>query len=173
MPADRLYCVRRTFGDHSGMLSDQNDHPGRVHLAASTFPHGKSSVLGGSQQNRHFWAKTNGFAKYRRSGKEFSIKSPHICYRPRECPCRGVRALDGRSGLITSRNDPQRSPGRNTGGLRALALFLRALDLIDFFEFSIFENIFRFFMFFLENRFLFDKIFFDKKYISQKIYFFL
>ena len=33
---------------------------------------------------------------------------------------RGVRALDGRSGLITSRNDPQRSPGRNTGGLRAL-----------------------------------------------------
>ena len=86
--------------------------------------------------------------------------------------CRGVRALDGRSGLITSRNDPQRSPGRNTGGLRALALFLRALVLIDFFEFSIFENIFRFFMFFLENRFLFDKIFFDKQYISQKKYFF-
>ena len=86
--------------------------------------------------------------------------------------CRGVRALDGRSGLITSRNDPQRSPGRNTGGLRALALFLRALVLIDFFEFSIFENIFRFFMFFLENRFLVDKIFFGKKYISQTIYFF-
>ena len=34
---------------------------------------------------------------------------------------RGVRALDSRSGLIASRNDPQRSSGRNTGGLRALA----------------------------------------------------
>ena len=51
--------------------------------------------------------------------------------------CRGVRALDGRSGLITSRNDPQRSPGRNTGGLRALARSLAGVTWSIFFYFSI------------------------------------
>ena len=45
VPADRLYCVRGTFGDHSGMLSDQNDHRGRVHLDTSTFRTEKAPYL--------------------------------------------------------------------------------------------------------------------------------
>ena len=76
VPADRLYCVRGTFGDHSGMLSDQNDHRGRVHLDTSTFPLGKSSNLVEVNKIDTFGQKPMFSAKYQRSGNEFSTKSP-------------------------------------------------------------------------------------------------
>ena len=97
MPADRPYCVQRTFGDHSGMLSDQNDYPGRVHLAASTE---KAPYLVEVNKIDTFGQKPMFFAKYQRSGNEFSIKSPHTCYRARECPQTACIASGGPLGII-------------------------------------------------------------------------
>ena len=60
----------------------------------------KSSNLAEVNKIGTFEQKSMNLAKYRRSGNEFSIKSPHFCHRARECPQTAHIASGGPLGII-------------------------------------------------------------------------